>query len=383
MTDKLRIRMYDVLFGDAILVSVPDRGKLRHILIDVGNLLAKDTGDDAKFDAVIEDVSRELDGHPLDLYVMTHEHMDHIQGLKYGFDKLKRELDVQYAWITASAAEDYYERHPEARKRKKAFQLAYDHARLALSGTSLSDHARSLLLNNDYRSTEECVKYLRKLAKKKSTYVYRGRKLAGTHPFKEAKFEILGPEEDTTIYYGRFQEEKALGAAAMAADDLADAERALPVPPSGVDAGAFYDLIESRRRGLSALFAIDKANNNTSVVFTLEWRGWRLLFPGDAEDRSWREIDKRVDLQPVHFLKVGHHGSHNGTAPEEILEKLLPIERPDERKRSAGVSTCKGAYNNVPDAATIRNLRKRCDDFRSTLTDCRPGKPYIDFFFAG
>ena len=25
---------------------------------------------------------------------------------------------------------------------------------------------------------------------------------------------------------------------------------------------------------------IDKAKNNTSLVFMLEWRGWRLLFPG-------------------------------------------------------------------------------------------------------
>jgi hypothetical protein len=54
-----------------------------------------------------------------------------------------------------------------------------------------------------------------------------------------------------------------------------------------VDAGAFYDLVESRRRGFEDnLLAIDAANNNTSVVLLLEWRGWRLLFPGDAEVRS-------------------------------------------------------------------------------------------------
>jgi beta-lactamase superfamily II metal-dependent hydrolase len=382
MTEKLRVRMYDVLFGDAILVSVPDKGKTRHILIDVGNLLEKKTGDDAKFDAVIDGVSKELGGKPLDLYVMTHEHMDHVQGLKYGFDKLKRELDVQYAWITASAAEKYGDKNPDARKRKLAFNLAYDQARLALSGTALSDHTRSMMLNNDYRTTGECVAYLRKLAKKKSSFVYRGyKKLDATHPFKEAKLEILGPEEDTTIYYGRF---KPLGAAEGGVANGAE-ENTLerPVPPSGVDAGAFYDLIESRQRGLTALFAIDAANNNTSIVFTLEWRGWRLLFSGDAEERSWREIDKRVELQPVHFMKVGHHGSHNGTPPDEILEKLLPTQKQDPRKRSAGVSTCKGAYNNVPDPKTIAKIRKRTDDFRSTLTDCKEGKNYIDFFFAG
>jgi beta-lactamase superfamily II metal-dependent hydrolase len=387
MTDTLRVRMFDVLFGDAILVSVPDRRTMRHILIDVGNLPAKKTGDDSKFDVVLDEVSRELGNRPLDLYVMTHEHMDHVQGLKYGFDKLKRKLAVDYAWITASAALDYGKRNPAAKLRKRAFQLAYDHARLALSGTSLSDHERSLLLNNDYRLTDQCVAYLRKLAKKKTTYVYRGKKLGGTHPFKEAKLEILGPEYDTSIYYGRFQPETALSTAAGTglSEDGPDDEgrQPLPVPPPGVDAGAFYDLIESRRRGLSALFAIDAANNNTSIVFTLEWRGWRLLFTGDAEQRSWKEIDKRVDLQPVHFLKVGHHGSHNGTPPDEILEKLMPLENLDGRRRSAGVSTCKGAYHGIPHPATFTRIRKRCDDLRSTLTDVKPGKPYIDFHFSG
>ena len=40
--DALRVRVYNVLFGDAILISVPDAPPggspvLRHILIDVGN----------------------------------------------------------------------------------------------------------------------------------------------------------------------------------------------------------------------------------------------------------------------------------------------------------------------------------------------------------
>ena len=50
----LRVRVYDVRFGDAILVSVPDRvGRrttIRHILIDVGNVLSGRGGDDAYFE---------------------------------------------------------------------------------------------------------------------------------------------------------------------------------------------------------------------------------------------------------------------------------------------------------------------------------------------
>ena len=94
---------------------------------------------------------------------------------------------------------------------------------------------------------------------------------------------------------------------------LADLE--LPEPPRGVDAGAFYNLSTSatptRRR---RLLSIDKASNNTSIVLLLEWEGWRLLFTGDAEKRSWRTMDKHGLVGPVDFLKVSHHGSDDRDA---------------------------------------------------------------------
>ncbi len=79
MPDMLHIRTYNVRFGDAILISVPDRDPAtnkmttRHILIDVGNVLNKEGGEDTVFKPVVDDVIREFDGRPLDLYVMTHE----------------------------------------------------------------------------------------------------------------------------------------------------------------------------------------------------------------------------------------------------------------------------------------------------------------------
>lgn len=107
------------------------------------------------------------------------------------------------------------------------------------------------------------------------------------------------------------------------------------------------------------LLAIDQAANNTSVVFTLTWRGWRLLFPGDAEVRAWRTMNKHGLLKPVHFLKIGHHGSHNGTPSPELLDKVLPNPAPDNRQRHAVVCTCAGSYNNVPDEKTKTELATR------------------------
>ena len=53
--DTLRVRAYNVRFGDALLVTVPDRDPAtgttttRNILIDVGNVLNKEGGDGVHF----------------------------------------------------------------------------------------------------------------------------------------------------------------------------------------------------------------------------------------------------------------------------------------------------------------------------------------------
>ena len=88
------------------------------------------------------------------------------------------------------------------------------------------------------------------------------------------------------------------------------------------------------------LLAIDQAANNSSVT-TIEWRGYRLLFPGDAEHRSWKEMDKRSLLEADPLLE--------GRSPRQ-LERDAPATSsrrsstapPDGKQRYAGVSTCEG-----------------------------------------
>lgn len=377
--DELRVRFYDVLFGDAILITVPDKdGRKtikRHILIDVGNVLAgtkRDpvtnkpipVGGDDVFKPIIEDVIKELDGKPLDLYIMTHEHLDHVQGLFHCSAKESIDLEVDYAWLTASAEEDYYGRFPDAEKEKKKFAMMFAGIEryFQMSGVEKTDKIRSLLANNNPRSTEQCIAYLRGLAKKDTSYIFRGSK--PKHPFKEVKFEILAPEEDTAEYYGRFQPiNLAMTETAAVKGQEGLVEITELIPPSGVDAGAFFSLVESRRNGsLDNLLTIDRAANNTSVVFTMEWRGYRLLFCGDAEQRSWKMIQKNAPekLGPIHLLKVSHHGSHNGMPVAEVLEKIFPEPVPDGKERFAAVSTCLGAYNGVPHDDTMKALSSYC-----------------------
>ena len=391
MSDQLVVRLYNVRFGDAILVTVPDRNpasgrtKRRRILIDVGNaptVASPEGGDDSVFRPVVEDILRQLDGQPLDLYVMTHEHLDHVQGLPHAAWKLYPDdfaarLKVRHVWLTASAAPDYYDRFPEAKKKRAA--LLEMHARLrALLGPQPPPRLFELLANNDPTKTGQCVEFLRGLSPTKTAYLFRGAKLGGRHPFKEAKFEVWAPEEDTSDYYGPFQPLALDGAAVAGA---AAAAALPPPPPPGVDVGAFLNLLAARADGVGDnLLAIDQAANNSSLVFALEWRGWRLLFPGDAEVRSWKTMAREEVLKPVHFLKVAHHGSHNGTPAGEIFDAILPASPPDARPRCAAISTWTETYSGIPHPPTDQRLASRATLY-STLDD--PAALFFDLEFPG
>lgn len=392
MADQIRVRAYNVRFGDAILVTVPDRGPDgetidRNILIDVGNVMAGEGGRDREvFTPVFHDIVTELDGRPVDLYVMTHEHLDHVQGLLWAETSMDPPVQIRatHSWLTGSAHPDYCTDNPDARKKRMALEDTYrtiDSYLGMLPADQVPDSTKALLKNNNPRRTADCVAHLRTIADTTS-YVFRGIDLGGTHPFDEARFEIWGPEQNTAIYYGRFRP-MALGAApgVEAGPEATGDGPATPLPPPGVDAGAFYDLVERRRRGINDnLFQIDRASNNTSVVFLIEWRGWRLLFCGDAETRAWKEMNKQGVLAPVHFVKISHHGSHNGTPAGDLLDAILPPQPADDRPRSALVSTCADTYNNVPDGHTITEIDRRCSNVVSigAIDD----DLFTDLFFA-
>ncbi len=95
-------------------------------------------------------------------------------------------------------------------------------------------------------------------------------------------------------------------------------------------------------------------------MLELEWRGWRLLFTGDAEIASWKLFHAQGLLRPVHVVEVSHHGSHNGTY-EELIDELLPATAPDGRERHARVSsTHDGDWESVPNDETLRTYASRC-----------------------
>ena len=383
MAETLVVRMYNIHFGDAILVTVPDknpatgRTTTRRILIDVGNAPkvagTGEGGDDAVFKGVMADILDQLDGEPLDLYVLTHEHLDHAQGLFFASTELPEldlanRLKVRHVWLTASAHPDYYDpvkgKFPDAVKKKLEVDTMYRRvaALMAAQPTATTKDLVKLLANNDPTKTTQCVEFLRQLNPSKTQYLFRGARLRGTHNFQEARLSIWAPEEDTSTYYGRFLplDAGAVPRPTAAANNRRMPPSADPLPPPGVDVGAFLGLLQARRGGaVDNLLEIDKASNNTSIVFALEWRGWRLVFSGDAEIRSWKTMNQKGVLKPVHFLKVSHHGSHNGTPADDIFDAILPANPPDARPRHAVISTWEDTYPGIPDPPTSSRLAER------------------------
>jgi hypothetical protein len=293
---------------------------------------------------------------------MTHEHMDHVQGLLHGSTKLGIELKARHVWMTASSeGQAYYDRFPKAKSKRLAALAAYEGvaAFLAKSAVPVPPRTLSLLAINNPRSSADYVGHIRGCGVDgaKPRYVHRTADVTGHHPFRLTTVRLLAPEEDTSIYYGALSP-RTLGAILAGATSLSLDAKSI-TPPAGVSVGHFFDLVEFRSSGMMAnLRMIDKAANNSSVALELEWNGWRLLFPGDAEEKSWEMIDLTSGLRPVHFLKVSHHGSRIGI-PRHQLDKVLPELAPDGRTRFVIVSTHQGAYSGVPHAETLTLLESR------------------------
>ena len=64
-------------------------------------------------------------------------------------------------------------------------------------------------------------------------------------------------------------------------------------------------------------------------------------------------------MSPVHFLKISHHASHNGTPADELLDEILPTQPLDARDRVAVASTYPSTYPGIPDPATLGRLEDR------------------------
>lgn len=389
---RVRLRAYNVRFGDCVLVSLASGDNEKHILFDFGNApssVRAQGGVNDVFKPIAEDIFKVTSG-TLDLLVMSHEHLDHMEGFldqRKIFDK----MNVREVWMSVMSAPDYYKRFRRCKPEKSA--------RIALSQVAdrwtqrgyfsrLPEGTRALIANNVLSvSNPERIQYLRDLPgnKNRAHYLYRGKTAKKAHSLgKEVEIEILAPEKDASVYYGSGGHQFWLDAEARFGGMLRPVvhrrrKRGVRCPPHLAEEEFEQLRDDLAELDVSDLLAIDKAANNTSLVVRIAVAGKTLLFPGDAEQESWAMMKSRRLLGPVDILKVAHHGSVNGM-PFEGKENVADLLLKPGKKTTAIVSTRRNVYGKssetaIPNYRLMELLHRRCARVIDTEENAALGEP--------
>jgi beta-lactamase superfamily II metal-dependent hydrolase len=327
---SVRIRMYDVGFGDCFLLFVPTSVGERKILIDCGSIAQRKKSSAEIVGEIIKDVAG-ADGKPrIDVVVATHRHRDHISGFA---DRRWNAVEVGEVWMpwTEKIGD------PDAdRIRQMQTRLAASlHAAFQRLGAApeLTDLALNAVSNDDamevlHHGFAGSPRRLFLPDRQRLEPVLRTDLLPGVF------VHVLGPSCKEDVI--RDMEPPAGKSYLQLADDSAEdgnlpeafsedwvvENPVLHLEPSdelAVRAGG-----SEREEALAA--QLDKAVNGTSLMLLFQIGGAHLLFPGDAQWGTWKAVLEDPDTQrllnKVNFYKVGHHGSHNAT-PLEFVEKYL------------------------------------------------------------
>jgi hypothetical protein len=398
MVHELLVRVYNVGLGDCIYLQVPDGETVRHILIDCGNVYARDVMHEALHD-LEQHLPQDDDGRRhLDLLVVTHRHKDHIAAFDTYLAWFKR-LRIHHIWLSASMDPA----HPQAqgaRSLQGFARTALHHLVEAPASPALRSLA-NVLLNVSYYDNDDAVEALRTtlpalngLDGDKPLYVDDTTPAAALQIFDDPaiQFHALAPVRDIDgIYLGKVNEAlhsfTALGEtifhgckARTAAGPQGDV-----TVPENISLRDFQRL-KARLPSNQLAFVLREGElvNNTSLVLLLTWHGRRLLFTGDAQckmerggkfepgkrngcwNTMWARHKALLD-EPLDFLKVGHHGSHNATPwvrqggaqrVNQILDALLPAGA--QPVGHVVVSTERtNSYETIPDRDLMETLGTR------------------------
>jgi beta-lactamase superfamily II metal-dependent hydrolase len=343
---QVRVRMYNVGFGDAFLVLVPVGDRERRILFDCGSIEAAPGAPMASIvNRIVQDVT-DADGVPrIDVVVATHRHKDHVSG----FGQAAWEnVEVKEVWMP-------WTEHPTDEEARKIRDVQ---ARLALGlDTSLKAQAAALSAAEKpkLRRYQDIVANALMLSNEKAMRTlhsgFRGdpkrrflptktddRRTLETDALPGVRIHVLGPSRNPEVIRDM---NPPKGESFLRLHALVDQPTGLPPAPfspefrevvytGGGEPLTLDDEQAIQSAGslsdLAVAVALDKAVNGTSLMLLLEIAGTFLLFPGDAqwgtwnaalEDPEWKELLRRVA-----FYKIGHHGSHNAT-PKEFVEEVM------------------------------------------------------------
>ncbi|HLN88634.1 MAG TPA: hypothetical protein VK253_01055 [Candidatus Binatia bacterium] len=412
MADTALVRVFSVGFGDCIFTKIPDGNGFFTMLIDCGT-----SGEPKPLTKALTTIKTMLPDRggkkQLDLLVVTHPHADHLKG--FDSDAFK-DIKVSRIWLSCFMKQD----HPQARKSHALQAIAERAAYSLLSRGISSEMGLDTLLTNSI-SNPSALKALRITLPQdngiETVYVsrdvadpsliiadgrkqnhdldfYKGTTCLSNFEESNTRLRILAPEWDIDGYYlgedvpnyDALRSLFALNKGRVSKAATSEARKSLP-QPSNISRRDFRLLSQNlMSSALSFAQDDDALKNNTSVVLLLEWRGRRLLFAGDAEfagtgvnkgrrNSNWDVMLKVLAAEDclskqLDFLKVGHHGSVNGSpfidkrnAKQIFLDNILS----KQGKAKVVVSTIAGKHGDkkeVPYMELMKELGLRCTNSR-------------------
>jgi beta-lactamase superfamily II metal-dependent hydrolase len=350
--NPLRIRMYNVGFGDCFLLFIPTDAGERTMLLDCGKHMSSDTGHTVTeaVEDVIATVSQK--GTPrIDVVVATHRHFDHIRGFDLALWQ-KHKVEVGEVWMPwteeiGNPKADKLRRSQNRLAKALCRRFGADSAVGMLARNSLSNDGAMAQLRSGFLGPP----HLRYLPEKDG-----GLQTFTTDVLPGVTVHALGPSRDPDVVAlmdppaGKyFPEEPDAGMKKLAAASARlSAAEAAAVPFRDLFAREFKidtarftaryrDLAEHAEMSkideraqfdmFGAAADLEDAINGTSLVFALDFGKSCVLLAGDAEWGTWSAMlddpASRAVLRKTRAYKVSHHGSFNGT-PSPFVDDLLP-----------------------------------------------------------
>ena len=361
---SITLRAYNVLFGDALLVSWDEADGVHHAWIDFGNF---HNDPNAVFEKVYNDVLQRTAGK-LDLLVITHRHLDHMEGFFSLRKRFKTDFTIERLWhahVTPTLDHVFEIAERTVRNRLPAS--------IPDSDTDIGRAFRNNFGAQGDKIRQQMADILNEIGVPASRVfkIHRGVDLKPALPpgLKRLGIEVFGPEQDSNRYLQPL--EHALqargvfisavnGRVKVTKEDPFDGARAVKFKKSAL--AGLADVARLRRQlqtgGLSVLAAVDTTRNNTSIVMRLTHGSARVLLVGDAEETSWEIMRKNGAPLNANMIKVGHHGSINAS-PEWSFKAVMPTKL---ASNAAVISTDDDRFtgeNEVPKDSVLKGWRAR------------------------
>jgi hypothetical protein len=401
---SLRVRAYNVGFGDCILLSFgyPD-GSARHALVDFGSTKLPAKG--ASLTQVAEHIRTETDGH-LAMVAATHRHADHISGFAGEPGKIVARLAprlVVQPWTEDPdlAPDATAPASAPARPGSLAAAVARLDTMHAYAASAVAEYQRRLtagdrtdllaavgFLGEVNLKNAAAVRTLQQMGEQR-LYARFGDVLPLDDALPGVRIDVLGPptldqaaglvaeartdpDEYWHVATSTLAPSRAKGLfprATVAAERTQEARWLAP----RVDRLRTEEL-------LSIVRTIDDALNNTSLILLVTIGATSVLLAGDAQLENWSYALRdapdaaaiRARLAGCRLYKVGHHGSLNATPKTMLWQNFGTAARPEADKLITVLSTLAGKHGS-PARGTEVPRRPLVDALRaeSTLLDTR------------